>query len=617
MRWVSCRVCWRRSSNTPKTCYAEGMPKLLRIGLVLLPTVAFVVLAATYITRKSTENPPSGSGSSGRGKLVVVAVFDQFRGDYTERWSKQFGPNGFARIQRDGVSYTQAHLPTADTSTGPGHACIATGQPPNVHGIVENEWFDRKLGMRVYCAQPYKRYERVPSSVLVDPVTKRTFDAPGLSPERINCDSIGDHLRKEHPNSRVYSLALKDRTAVLLGGHHPSAMYCFDTAQGEFHTSSYYADTVPSWVMEFNKSGAADAWFTKQWERLGTQEKYDSIVGPDDYPGETRYEKDIKTGALVGYGPTFPHPMNIDQQPYPNKRYYERLESSPHGNDLLWQFATAAIEAEQLGTRGTTDLLYLGFSSNDLIGHRWGPDSHEVFDCTLRTDALVEKMIDHLDAKLGPGNYTLFITADHGICPFPEKEQARNPEAERFDPRAELDPAVMGEVLNNQFGKLADDPRTWFAENGKSYFPTLYLNRGFIEANGLKVNDMAEAIAKWAENRDHIVKAVPRGVLLGPPSADPLTRQCQISHDDDRSGDVFLIIKPYCVPLGPASVGTNHGSPNSYDTHVVMMAYGADVPKLCRSDEKINSLSLAPMICKALGMAPPKNLPADLPSGWK
>ena len=593
------------------------MPKLLRIGLILLPSLAFVVMASAYVGRKWNDTPPAGSGSSGRGKLVIVAVFDQFRGDYPVRWAKLFGQNGFARIQREGVSYTQAHLPYAATSTGPGHASIATGQPPSVHGIVENEWFDRKLGAKLYCAQPLKRYERVPSSETVDPITKRIQDSVGLSPEQIQCDSLGDHLRKATPNSRVYSLALKDRTAVMLGGQRPTAAYCFDTAQGEFHTSSYYADSVPAWVMDFNKSGAADAWFTKQWERFSKVELYNATVGPDDAPGETRYEKDVKTGQMVGYGPTFPHPMNIDTQPHPNKRYYERLESSPFGNDLLWQFATSAIDAEQLGTRGTTDLLYLGFSSNDLVGHRWGPDSHEVLDITLRTDALIEKMIDHLDAKLGTGNYTLVITADHGVCPFPEHEQKTNPEAERFDPRAELDPAVMGEVLNNRFGKLADDPRTWFNENGKSYFPMLYLNRSFIEANGLQVNDVAEAVARWAENRDHIVKAIPRAVLMGPASTDPLTRQCQLGYRDTRSGEVFLVIKPYCLPLGPASVGTNHGSPNSYDSHVVLMAYGADVPKLGSRDEKINSLSIAPMICETLGIAPPGNLPTELPSGWK
>jgi hypothetical protein len=596
MNYGSCR----------RTTGKSEMPKLLRIGLILLPTMAFVVMASAYVGRKWNDVPPIGSGASGRGKLVVVAVFDQFRGDYPVRWSMLFGPNGFARIQRDGVSYTQAHLPYAATSTGPGHASIATGQPPSVHGIVENEWFDRKLGVKLYCAQPKRPYERVPGG-----------DAGGLSPEQMLCDSLGDHLHKVSPGSRVYSLALKDRTAVMLGGQRATAAYCFDTVHGEFHTSSYYAATVPSWVMDFNKSGAADSWFTKRWERLGNVETYNATVGQDDAPGETRYEKDVKTGQLVGYGPTFPHPMNIDNQPHPNKRYYERLESSPFGNELVWQFARSAIDAEQLGTRGTTDLLYLGFSSNDLIGHRWGPDSHEVLDSTLRTDALIEKMIDHLDAKLGTGNYTLFITADHGICPFPEHEQKTNPEAERFDPRAELDPAVMGEVLNNQFGKLAEDPRTWFAENGKSAFPMLYLNRSFIEANGLNVDEVAEAIAKWAENRDHIVKAIPRAVLLGSPSNDPLTRQCQLSCYEGRSGEVFLVIKPYCLPLGPASVGTNHGSPNSYDTHVVLMAYGADVPKLGIQGDKINSLSIAPMICEALGIAPPRNSPTTLPSGWK
>ncbi|MCU0705822.1 MAG: alkaline phosphatase family protein, partial [Fimbriiglobus sp.] len=533
------------------------MPKFVRVALALLPTAAFVVVAAVYLPAhwndRPTDAPAAASdrqAPANPGRLVVVMVFDQLRGDFPVRWREQLDLGGFSGMERDGVWYADTHLPYSCTSTAPGHASIGTGQLPSVHGIIENEWFDRKRGGKVQNITPERPSARVP--------TRTDGNTDGFAPDQLLIDGLGDHLKRAKPDSRVFSLALKDRAAVMMGGKKPDGVYAFDTDVGRFHTAARYRDTPHPWAEEFNDTGAADAWFKKEWERRKPAAVYDAAVGPDDAPGETRYEKDGKTGGRVGYGSTFPHPLNIDGRTEPTKRYYERLEASPFGNELLWEFARKCITVERLGTNGRADLLFLGFSANDVIGHKWGPDSHEVLDCTIRTDELIRQAREWLDAHVGVGRWSLIVTADHGVCPFPERTTASNPEAERFDPRPELDPA-------------------WFADGGRYHLPHIHLNHAAIEAQGLKVLDVAAAVAKWAANRPHVEAAFTRTELLAKPSADPLISRCQYGYHSGRGGDVYVVTKAFCVPMGIASLGTTHGSPHSYDTHVPLYAVGAGV----------------------------------------
>jgi hypothetical protein len=307
--------------------------------------------------------------------------------------------------------------------------------------------------------------------------------------------------------------------------------------------------------------------------------------------------------------------MNIDGQPKPNVRYYDRVEASPFGNVLLWEFAKTCIEAEQLGARGANDLLFLGFSSNDVIGHKWGPDSHEVLDVTVRTDRLIAEMLAHLDATLGVGNYTLIVTADHGICPLPEVSVQMHPEAARFDPRAELGPEGLGLALNQTFGVIDPTGSGWFEYRDREYTPHVVLNRRAITAHGADPDAVAEYAAKWVGSRPHLHSALPQAVLAGTASADPLVRKAQLGYHPDRCGDVYLIPAPYCMATG--STGTTHGTPHPYDTHVPVMAIGANVPTLGHRDTPISSLIVAPIICHALSITPPDRFAERLPTGWE
>jgi hypothetical protein len=562
----------------------------LRVALVALPALLLAAVGAWLLVGR-TESPLPPAPQPGR--LVVVAVFDQMRGDYLARWAEMFGPDGFEKLKQAGVWYSDAHLPYAGSSTGPGHASIATGLPPSIHGIVENQWFDRKSGKTVYCAVGDRPYERVPAAA----------NARGMSPDRLLVPTVGDALRKAtRGKSRVFSLSLKDRAAALMGGKEPTGCYYFDTATGEFVTSTYYRERVHPWVEQFNKSRAADRWLGQQWTRLGDAARYDAMAGPDDAPGEG-------TG-LSGQGRTFPHPFGKDVTAA-GPRYYNALDCSPAGNELLWEMAKACIDNEKLGHGDAADLLFLGFSANDLIGHSWGPDSHEVLDATLRADRLVAEMVKYLDEHVGAGRYALLVTADHGVCPLPERAQADHPEAVRYSPSAEF--GALGEILDTTFGKLSLAPGNWFERDIGRTFPWVYLNRRLPESHGVPVKEVAQVAAQWLGNRPEAQTAFVWTTLAGPPLADPLGRQAQLSFHPDRCGDLYIVPRPYTLPMG--APGTTHGGPHPYDTHVPVLAAGCGIPALKQRKDAISSLIVAPIICQALGLEPP-GLTEKLPPGF-
>ena len=218
--------------------------------------------------------------------------------------------------------------------------------------------------------------------------------------------------------AKIGSLSIKDRAAILMAALRAHFVYWFSTGAGNFVTSTYYNDAIHAWVNDFNKQAPQDKGFGKDWTRLRADLDYAKFSGPDDVAAE---------GTGFAQGRVFPHPMTGGLTKT-GKKYYEALTTSPQGNELLLALAKTAIVAEKMGQGEDTDLLTLSFSSNDLIGHCWGPDSQEVLDVTLRSNLIVKELLDFLDARVGKGQYLLVLSADHGICPVPElaKEQGKD-----------------------------------------------------------------------------------------------------------------------------------------------------------------------------------------------
>lgn len=525
-----------------------------------------------------------------RPKLVVLLVIDQFRGDFLARWQPWFGEGGFRRLLDDGTWFTNCHYPYAITMTAAGHASLSTGCSPWRHGIVGNDWYEPKLGTDVY-ATSTDRFFRVPA-----PEGK---EVPSASPERLLVPTVFDDAKDHRPKGmpRVFSASIKDRSAVLLAGKKPDGCYWFETDTGEFVTSTYYRSDLPPWVRSFNASRAADQWFGKDWIRFREDLDYEAIAGPDDRTGE---------GTGKAQGKTFPHPMTGGEKK-PGPKYYDAITYSPFGNDLLMQFVVAAIEGEGIGQTDATDVLCLSFSSNDLVGHTWGPDSQEVFDTTLRSDAWMRELLNLFDEKVGVGNYLLVVSADHGVCPLPEVARDQGHESGRPNPVSLLLEA------NQLLSKLHPSPKpvNWIVSAANS---SLAIHPEVVKELGLDHATVAEELAEWLRQQPWVEAAITQEQLLAPQAPkDPRLLRVLKSTHPDRRGDIVVIPKPYFFVI-PYLTGTTHGTPHAYDTHVPLLVFGTNVTSRVRDDD-VTPQAAAAILGASLGVPRAERMEADVPHG--
>ena len=552
--------------------------------------------------------PAAESQEPARPKLVVMVVFDQMRGDYLKKWQPLFTDGGFKRLQDEGAWFTNCHYPYAYTLTAPGHTSLSTGTTPSVHGIIANDWYDRATAESVTSVTPPP-----------EEVTK------GVGPYRRKVESVGDVLlRVLTGKGRVASVSIKDRAAILMAAMRAQICYWFSSTSGNFGTSAYYRPDPHPWVTKFNKLRAADQWLGRSWDRFDSNLDYVKHSGPDDF---------ISEGTGYRQGQTFPHPfqLGISKDAKKNKQnFYDAVTNSPMGNELLLQFAKTAIVNEKLGQGDTTDLLCLSFSSNDLIGHCWGPDSQEVLDVTLRSDALIKDLLDFLDAKVGKGNYYIALSADHGVCPLPEFAKGKpaylDPtklvkEAERVDPEILTTQAEL--FLNAKF--LPAGKKAPWLEQPKKGNPWLYLNHATLKELKLKQPDVERALADWYNTQPGVERAFTRTEMTGEDSREPsdLLLSVRRSFRPDCSGDVMVIIKPYHL-FSPAtltknpdkltSYRTTHGTPHPYDTHVPLLVMGPRVIPGNR-DQRVTPQAMASILAEALGVPAPGSASYKLPEG--
>jgi hypothetical protein len=568
--------------------------------LVLLATLVCLF----FFGRQAPSQAPAPSPTDGLiPRLAVLVVFDQMRGDYLERWQCLFGEDGFRRLQTEGVWFQNCHFPYAFTFTGPGHASLATGCSPQRHGIVGNEWYNRSSGDDTYCVAS-ERFWPLPPEQGENRQENQARKKPathGSSPERLLVPTLADALKEATSGkARVVALSLKDRSAVFLGGRRPDACYWFASWRGTFMTSTYYGDRLRPWLAEFNRDRPADRWFGQTWDRLRPDLDYVRYTGPNNVAGK---------GSGFDQGRAFPHAMTGGLKK-PGKSYYEALENSPFGNDLLLSLAKRAIEAEHLGRHDVPDLLCLSFSSNDPVGHCWGPDSPEVLDITLRSDQIVKSLLDHLDTHVGRGRYVLAVTADHGVCPLPEVSRAQGKDAQRISEN-ELE-SRAGEFLQETLDPKGEKAQ-WIEARTSDW---LYLNQNLLRERKLEAARVQEALAGWLKKQPGILTAYTRTQLMGNlPADDDLGQRVRRSFHPRRCGDVAVVVKPYYL-ITSQLTWTLHGSPHPYDTHVPLLVYGPGIRGGARP-EPVTPQAVASILARSLGIKPPPAAEAPVPKCLK
>jgi predicted AlkP superfamily pyrophosphatase or phosphodiesterase len=504
-----------------------------------------------------------------RPRLVVVIVVDQLRPDYLQRFRTHFRNSGFNLLLRRGASFSEARHLHAATLTCPGHATVLTGSHADMNGIISNVWYDEATDRSVNCAADTS-------------VTLIGAETEGRSPRNLIGSTVGDELKlATSGRGKVVTIAGKDRSAIMLGGHRADGVYWMEDTL--FVSSTYYMKELPGWARQFNASGVVTAYAGKSWDRLLPRAAY-SALGPDDADGE---EGDINSSR------TFPHRLGESY----SEKFVSAFEASPYQNEGIADFAMQAVAEEQLGLDEIPDLLALGFSANDLIGHVYGPDSHEVMDVTVRTDRLLQRFFGFLDRRVGLQNVIIVLTADHGVAPLPERVNRLNSEAEA----TRLDPAILvtaaETALRSRFGDLAGG--SWIARLAQ---PWVYLNVRRLEQRGHSVQE-AERVAQAAIKRIPEVSLALTATQLRQPRNDAVPSAAAFSFYPARSGNIFYELNPYVVP-GSARAGTTHGSPWSYDAHIPLLWFGAGIAQGKRYGAA-SSVDIAPTLSALLGVPKP------------
>jgi hypothetical protein len=565
----------------------------LRLKLFLALLVISGVMAVQAFPEASEEGPGE------EPKLVVLIVFDQMKGDYLERWENLFDKDGLGKLLHEGAWFQNCHYPYAYTLTAPGHASLVTGCTPSKHGVIANEWYDRALRQPVGAV----------GSGIYREVSLRgsPLGTPGSSawPGRRLQPSVGDSLKTAKPRSKMVSLSIKDRSAVLLAALRATACYWFSTALGLFVTSTFYRDTPHPWVELLNKQRPADRYFGKDWTKLHPKLDYAAYSGKDDVSFE---------GTGVKQGRTFPHPTTGGLKK-PGPAFYDAVMNSPYGNDLLLELAKRAIDAEGLGQRDTCDLLCLSFSSNDLVGHCWGPDSQEVLDVTLRSDLVIKDLLAHLDATVGKDRYVVVVSADHGVGPIPEVAALQGQPAGRVSPNLFTGEATA--FLQNTFARGQKD-LPWIEKFSAGY---IYLNHGVLQELHLPALQVELALARWLSRQQGIEAAYPRSRLMqGPFAGDAIGESVRQSFHPECSGDVAVVELRYHMISGPItspkldSYRTTHGTPHEYDTHVPLVVYGWGIKPGVHT-ERVTPLATAAIVARALGVPKPRAADYPVPEG--
>jgi hypothetical protein len=532
-----------------------------------------------------------------RPKLVVLVVFDQMRGDYLRKWQPLFIDGGFKRLQSEGAWFTNCHYPYAYTLTAPGHTSLVTGTTPSKHGIIANDWYDRVSQTSISSVTPPAESVR-----------------QGKGPYRRRAQTVGDALLDIlMGRSRVFSFSIKDRAAILMAALKANACYWFEPKQGQLVTSPFYRDEPHKWIRDLNKRNMPEQYLGKSWEKFRPNLDYAKFSGPDDFFAE---------GIGYNQGQTFPHPWVVGKGKDAKEKYYEALDTSPAGSEMLVTIVETAIREEKIGQTDNVDLLCLSFSSNDLIGHCWGPDSQEVLDITLRSDVIIKNLLDLLDAKVGKGNYVFAMSADHGVCPLPEFAKLQGKDAGRLAP--ELLTTQVEAFLNKTFLKEGEKA-PWLLLPKKAN-PWIYLNQPTLKELKLEPERVERALADWLTGQPGVEKAFTRSEMMAgkaPASGAALFESVRRSFHADGSGDVMVILKPYHLfspPLlskNPEKIEayrTTHGTPHPYDTHVPLLVMGRGV-KAGERDDRIAPQAMASILARALRIMAPRDAEYPVPEG--
>ena len=524
--------------------------------------LAFGVVASVHST--TAQRPAAALPVP---KLAVILVVDQMRADYVDRFQKDWNA-GLKRLVAQGAWFSRAAYPYLNTYTCAGHATIGTGTFPNVHGITQNSWWDRDARAHVTCTGDPDAH----------PVSYGRSEGVGDSARRLQVPTYADVMRTQR-RARVVALSLKERSAIMLAGHGAeAATWLQDT---DWATSSVYAAAPVPVVKAFLDTHPLSADAGKTWNRLLPQISYPQ---PDD---------EVSERPPAGWTRTFPHVLKpaaaaIDQT------FIAQWERSPFADAYLAQFASALVRSIQLGKGEGTDVLAISFSSPDLIGHAFGPDSQEVEDTYAHLDRTLGTLFDTLDTVVGRDQYVVALSSDHGVTPSPDRAKAAGRDA------GQLSTTTLAALIDTRSQAALGEGRYVARLNGND----VYFEPGMYEK--LSANPQAmRVVINALIATPGIAAAFPAERVRGGADArDPLLKSAALSYFPGRSGDIIIVPKPGWI-FTLSGANTTHGSASADDQRVPVLFYGSRI-KPGIYTQAATPADIAPTLAAVTGVTLPR-----------
>lgn len=498
--------------------------------------VSLSILSTTLSSaqNKKATAPKTFPAEVARPKLVVGLVVDQMRWDYLYRYYNRYTNGGFKRLVNEGFSVENTFIPYTPTYTACGHTCIYTGSIPAIHGIIGNDWYDPQSKKNVYCTED--------SSVTT--VGSTPSSEGNMSPKNMLTNTITDELRlATNFKGKVIGISLKDRGSILPAGHAANGAYWYQGSTGNWITSTFYMKEVPTWIADYNKLKLANKFYAKNWETL--------------YPINTYVNSTKDENAYEGKNSTFPHLLaqNIDKN-------FDAIRSTPYGNTITLDLAKLAILSEDLGADNITDFLAVSCSSTDYVGHAYGPNSVEVEDTYLRLDKDIEEFFNYLDKKVGKGNYTVFLTADHGAAHVPGfMKENRLPSG-----------VVSDREIANKLNAYLNDK---FKANNvvlKSMNNQIIFDHDKTDNGNVSFDVIKSASIEFLKKLDGLANAVDIAKISQSTLPEIQKKMITNGYNARRSGDIYYILNPNW--FNGSSTGTTHGNWNPYDSHIPLVFMG-------------------------------------------
>ncbi|HRW21403.1 MAG TPA: alkaline phosphatase family protein [Bacteroidales bacterium] len=497
-----------------------------------------IVLLYTNVLGQTNDIP------NDKPKLIVGIVVEQMRQDYLTRYWDDFSNDGFKKLAIYGAWCQNNKLNYSISHSSPGFATIVTGAEPTEHGIVADLWYNT-LSDEINTSIGDKRQTTIGGKA-----NKYQF-----SPKKLLCTSMSDEIKLyNRSTSKVFSLGLDPKGAVLSGGFSANAAFWFDTDSGNWVSSSYYTNALPNWVKEFNDKNYPADYLTRSWELTLPESDYNESL-----PDANLYEYGIN-----GYYKTFPYDY---QEIIKDIRNYELINLIPEGNNLTTDFAVSLMLNENLGKDNDIDFLFINYSVNEEIGKLYGPNAMETQDLYIKLDKDIAHLITVIEENIGKHNVLIYLTSNCGVSNNPTYLIDNKLPAGNFKHH-------YIKVLLESYLKALYGEGNWIKDFTNNQ---IYFNRTLIEDSKIDLQELRLKAADFIMNSEGVSYALTADQLAKGNYSTGMKYLMQNSYHPKRSGDIIICLKSGW--LNDISYSADHISGYNYDTHIPLIWYGWKIKK--------------------------------------